>query len=435
MADSTYTVLPGDTLTRIAAKLGLDWHDLAAWNGLAAPYLIRSGDVLRTTAPTPTPLPTPDPDADLRQVVAGLSVRQTALEGRVTALATRVTALEAPPAPAPDPGPQQPTGPGITAWQNLTGGTFSQRANSAPHGDLVSLPAGVFELADFADGQASNTVGAFDYGAQLTGRGLTGTGPGSTVVQLKPGSSTRKAAVPAGDGSGGPSQPTNDLYIVHVEGPGATLSGLTVRGTDQGHPYNGVHVETADSPVLENLTVESVPGTSSSNPGETFAIDLHRATGTATIRGLTITGGTGNLASAAGLGPNNCTAALDIDGLTATGLKFSAPVALWEQQGPVTIRGMVSRGNPRHLGAERLAAPVSIFDPVWDAPSSGHDVTYTPWAGHPAGSIAFHFTDASKLPGRKIVILTDDASVKPTVRVFVAGVEQPQADHIAWQGA
>lgn len=101
VADGTYEVQPGDTLSRIAAKLGLDWHDLAAWNGIAAPYTIHPGDVLQTTAPAPAP----DPLTSIREALAALSQRQTDDEARVTALTERVAALEQ---PTPPPAPARP---------------------------------------------------------------------------------------------------------------------------------------------------------------------------------------------------------------------------------------------------------------------------------------------------------------------------------------
>lgn len=44
---SHYTVRKGDTLYAIAWQYGLDYKDVAAWNGIRAPYLIRPGDRLR----------------------------------------------------------------------------------------------------------------------------------------------------------------------------------------------------------------------------------------------------------------------------------------------------------------------------------------------------------------------------------------------------
>ncbi len=47
----TYTVKRGDTLYQIALDHGLDYKELAAWNNLDNPNLIRVGQVLRVTAP------------------------------------------------------------------------------------------------------------------------------------------------------------------------------------------------------------------------------------------------------------------------------------------------------------------------------------------------------------------------------------------------
>lgn len=46
-AGGSYTVQPGDTLSGIAARFGLDWHSLALDNGLANPNLILPGQTLR----------------------------------------------------------------------------------------------------------------------------------------------------------------------------------------------------------------------------------------------------------------------------------------------------------------------------------------------------------------------------------------------------
>src|SRR5258707_14341401 len=50
----TYTVKRGDTLYQIALDHGLDYKDLAAWNGLDNPNVIRVGQVLRVAAPGET---------------------------------------------------------------------------------------------------------------------------------------------------------------------------------------------------------------------------------------------------------------------------------------------------------------------------------------------------------------------------------------------
>jgi lipoprotein NlpD len=46
-AGQTYTVKAGDTLYRIAIRHGLDYHDLAVWNGIGSDYRLDIGQVLR----------------------------------------------------------------------------------------------------------------------------------------------------------------------------------------------------------------------------------------------------------------------------------------------------------------------------------------------------------------------------------------------------
>lgn len=85
----TYRVLRGDTLYAIAFKHGVDYRDLATWNGIAAPYTIFAGQELRLSAPARAqpaasapvitsavqpvaPLPEPAPGA---AVTAGIAER------------------------------------------------------------------------------------------------------------------------------------------------------------------------------------------------------------------------------------------------------------------------------------------------------------------------------------------------------------------------
>jgi lipoprotein NlpD len=64
----SYRVARGDTLYSIAFRNGVDFRDLAAWNGIAAPYTIWPGQVLRLspadgTASTPRTVAAPAPVA------------------------------------------------------------------------------------------------------------------------------------------------------------------------------------------------------------------------------------------------------------------------------------------------------------------------------------------------------------------------------------
>ena len=48
---NTYTVQPGDMLTKIGMDTGQSWRDLARWNNLADPNHLEVGQVLRVVAP------------------------------------------------------------------------------------------------------------------------------------------------------------------------------------------------------------------------------------------------------------------------------------------------------------------------------------------------------------------------------------------------
>lgn len=71
-ATGTHTVQAGDTLFGIAFRAGLNYRDLALWNGIDEPYTIRIGQKLRLTPPAayadnsslarkPAPLPNTRP--------------------------------------------------------------------------------------------------------------------------------------------------------------------------------------------------------------------------------------------------------------------------------------------------------------------------------------------------------------------------------------
>ncbi|MGH8373489.1 MAG: peptidoglycan DD-metalloendopeptidase family protein [Gammaproteobacteria bacterium] len=48
---ASYNVKPGDTLYSIAWRYGLDYHDVANWNGVGSDYLIKPGETLRLSSP------------------------------------------------------------------------------------------------------------------------------------------------------------------------------------------------------------------------------------------------------------------------------------------------------------------------------------------------------------------------------------------------
>jgi lipoprotein NlpD len=60
-ADASYRVVAGDTLYSIAFRHGLDYRDVAAWNGITPPYRILVGQQLRMTAPPAMAVAEPEP--------------------------------------------------------------------------------------------------------------------------------------------------------------------------------------------------------------------------------------------------------------------------------------------------------------------------------------------------------------------------------------
>jgi murein DD-endopeptidase MepM/ murein hydrolase activator NlpD len=72
-----YTVVPGDTLSKIAAKLGINWKTLASINNIPSPYTIYVGQNLRINGSTPT-MSTPPVVSKTYTVKAGDSLSKIA---------------------------------------------------------------------------------------------------------------------------------------------------------------------------------------------------------------------------------------------------------------------------------------------------------------------------------------------------------------------
>lgn len=53
----THIIQPGDTLVSIALEYGLDYHELALWNGISDPNAIYAGDEIKLSAPPNLPRP------------------------------------------------------------------------------------------------------------------------------------------------------------------------------------------------------------------------------------------------------------------------------------------------------------------------------------------------------------------------------------------
>jgi LysM repeat protein len=66
----SYAVATGDTMASIARRFGLTVADLAAWNEIENPHLLKPGQTLRLTAPPPPHAPEPAPPPRVARTVA-----------------------------------------------------------------------------------------------------------------------------------------------------------------------------------------------------------------------------------------------------------------------------------------------------------------------------------------------------------------------------
>ena len=200
----TYTVKRGDTLHQIALDNGLDYRDLATWNSIENPNVIRVGQVLRLTAPdstatstaamgvTTAPLragpppmvaetkPTaPPPPAAARP---GDNVKsapkalkepysERAMREVAAASAAATTATPSPPPALADSGPNAPARPEAKAES-------TPAPSAADNGDDDRL--------DWTWPAKGKLVGAFSETANLKGIDIAGTA-GEPVVASAPG--------------------------------------------------------------------------------------------------------------------------------------------------------------------------------------------------------------------------------------------------------
>ena len=98
----SYEVAKGDTLYSIAFRNGVDFRDLAQWNGIAAPYTIWPGQRLTLSPsgkPVTTGLPTAPPHVTPTPAVAAAPVFETVTPAPANTSTHAVLAPPAPPLP------------------------------------------------------------------------------------------------------------------------------------------------------------------------------------------------------------------------------------------------------------------------------------------------------------------------------------------------
>lgn len=331
-----------------------------------------------------------------------------------------------------------PSGAGIKPWSALSGSTFSARCNAAGSTSKVALPTGTYTFSNFAISGGGTAPSAFYFGAKLTCEGLLGAGSKYTNIEMVADSSTRKNDVPA-QSTGA----SNQLQYIWITTPGAKIDGVKIVGTSQGHLYNGVQYNHVSNPTLSNATITGIPGNNGSPPGETFGVNFQGCTGTVTVHNVTVDGGD---EGASGIGSNKSGAKYNIVNYLAINNKYSAGWASWEHTGTMNFHNFVMRNGARAFNAERLAGTVNFYNPIWDAPFSGHhDVNPTYDSGFTGGHLNFYFSSATAWRNfiaprsiKKITATTNSKSVSlglskgSVIKVYVAGVLQKQSTYVQW---
>ncbi|RIX26616.1 right-handed parallel beta-helix repeat-containing protein [Amnibacterium setariae] len=286
-----------------------------------------------------------------------------------------------------------------------------------PAGRTTALDAGTFDFADFA----ASLVGV-DLGAS---GGLRGAGSARTTIAMSGGTSSKAGAVPHADWT------TNQLYLMSVTGASPVLSGFTLRGTAQGHLYNGVRIGQATNARVDDLRVVGIPGNDDIPPGETFGINDWRTNGS--VYSNIEVDGAGRV-GASGFATNSSTNVTVRSGrfhdMRANGTAF------WQTSG-VTLDDVSVTNNVTGLNFERTTGRIVVNRPVFAG--NNQDV----YLASDQGGGTLVITDptfGNTYSGRRINIQvpktyrgTANHFSRASVKVIIGGVDRT-ADVVHWVG-
>lgn len=138
-----------------------------------------------------------------------------------------------------------------------------------------ATPTKVVTFSDF-------TANGGNVGMMVPAAGLVGprTGdPSGLVLSMKPKTSTKASSIPTTKGD------ANPLRLLRtVKGSNPPLRDFTIQGTDQGHLYNAMMVDSANGLTMSRIKVLAIPGSfdpqgGSNPPWETNGLELYRCTG------------------------------------------------------------------------------------------------------------------------------------------------------------
>jgi hypothetical protein len=265
-----------------------------------------------------------------------------ALAGAATATLARSSATRC----AGDP-IASPASSDLMAYSALTGNSFAKREAEAA-GKVLKLGNGRLSFVDFKR-HAATYDGAV---LGVSSRGLEGGGMSKTTLRLSPHTSTRASKVPHSSWS------TNQLSVLRVVKKGTVLRGFTLLGTAQGHLYNGIRVEKVRNLRADHVRVWGIPGDNHQPPGETFAINDYRTTGSRWSH-IRIDG---KRVGATGFGVNSSTRIRICDAVSShnpTGMGF----AFWQSSAITCVDCRADDNGFSGFNFERTTGKVTLVHP------------------------------------------------------------------------
>jgi hypothetical protein len=220
----------------------------------------------------------------------------------------------------------------------------------------VSFLPGTFEFANFD---------ANDYGSLFWTNvtGVRGSGIDQTVFQMTPWSSTKAGLVPSQSAGG-----TNPLHLCRSGAQDSTQSrspihsGFTLRGTDQGHLYNGWMLYCTTNARFEDVKIVGIPGNHAANPGETFSLNIFRSPGTALVN-MEMDGrnAAGQRVAASLLGLNQ-TRDMTVTDCNFHDAEYGYGATCWNGSGAITYTRVKSNYNMLPFNFEQCGGSIVNFN-------------------------------------------------------------------------
>lgn len=183
MEGKRYTVVRGDTLYSIAFRANVDYHQLARWNGIRAPYVIHPGQVLRLTRPAG--MPEGKPQVPVFEPVPSPTHTVAATTGRATGAATAAAGTAAG-AAAKAATPAVPVSTVVAVAGKVPTTTADTDANATPS---APIPAG-----------ATRRAGGVTWRWPATGKVLSGFQPAAAIPGIDIGGNAGDPVRAAADG-------------------------------------------------------------------------------------------------------------------------------------------------------------------------------------------------------------------------------------------